>query len=225
MAWWPVVRLVRDRIGDEDCIYLAALHRAETQLAVLDKSRTRTRRGYLWVYVGDYDNVVFEYTPTRSCDGPLAFLGDYAGYVQADAYSGYDEYFRTSGATEVGCWAHTRRKFVDAKQTDGRAQLVLALIGRLYAIESQARDRGLDAAALCRVRQERSKPILDQIERLIHQWSSEVLPKSPLGQAVGYARRQWAALTRYLSDGELDIDNNAAERAPGLRHGSMARTI
>ena len=100
----PIVKHMKQRVLESKKI-----HTDDTPVPVLDKSRTRTRRGYLWVYVGEGDNVVFDYTPTRSRDGPLAFLGDYAGYVQADAYSGYDEYFRTSGATEVGCWAHARR--------------------------------------------------------------------------------------------------------------------
>ena len=159
------------------------------------------------------NNVVFDYTSTHSRDGPVAFLGDYSGYVQADAYKGYDAFFEKGNATEVACWAHTRRKFHDSLTTDPqRAHEMLAMIGKLYTVERQAKEDGLDAIALKELRQQRSKPILDEIRHRLEDWSIEVLPKSPIGQAVGYARGQWIALNRYVEDGDLDIDNNLAER-------------
>jgi hypothetical protein len=133
--------------------------------------------------------------------------------VQADAYKGYDAFFEKGDATEVACWAHTRRKFHDSLTTDPqRAHEMLAMIGKLYAVEKQAKEDGFDAIALKELRQKHSKPILEEIRGRSEDWSVEVLPKSPIGQAVGYARGQWIALNRYIDDGDLDIDNNLAER-------------
>ncbi len=140
-------------------------------------------------------------------------MGDYSGYVQADAYKGYDAFFEKGNATEVACWAHTRRKFYDSLTTDPqRAHEMLAMIGQLYTVEQQAKENGLDAVALKELRQQHSKPILDEICHRLEDWSIEVLPKSPIGQAVGYARGQWIALNRYTEDGDLAIDNNLSER-------------
>ncbi len=185
----------------------------DTPVPVLDGSRTQTRKGYLWAYIGNKRTVVFDYTPTHSRDGPVAFLGNYGGYVQADAYKGYDAFFEKGNATEVGCWAHTRRKFYDARTTDPRrAHEMLALIGRLYDVEREAKQNELAAPALRELRQQQSKPILDEISTRLNDWSIELLPKSPMGQAVSYARGQWKALNRYIDDGDLDIDNNLSER-------------
>ena len=185
----------------------------DTPVPVLDDSRTQTRKGYLWVYIGDRCIAVFDYTPTHSRDGPVAFLGDYGGYVQADAYKGYDAFFAMGRATEVGCWAHARRGFYDAITTDPRyAHEMLALIGKLYDVERQAKENELDVPAVKELRQEHSKPVLDAIHTCLNDWSIELLPKSPIGQAVSYARAQWEALNRYLDDGDLEIDNNLSER-------------
>jgi hypothetical protein len=140
-------------------------------------------------------------------------LGDYGGYVQADAYKGYDAFFEKGNATEVACWAHTRRKFHDSLTTDPqRAHEMLAMIGKLYEVERRAKEGGLDAIGLRELRQQQSKPVLEEISGRLDDWSVEVLPKSPIGQAVGYARGQWIALNRYIDDGDLAIDNNLAER-------------
>jgi hypothetical protein len=185
----------------------------DTPVPILDSSHTQTRRGYLWAYIGDGRTVVFDYTSSHSRDGPVAFLGDYAGYVQADAYKGYDAFFENGDATEVGCWAHTRRKFYDARTTDSRrAHEMLAMIGRLYDTEREANQNALDAPAIKKLRQQNSESILNEISTRLNDWSVELLPKSPIGQAVSYARGQWDALNRYIDDGDLDIDNNLSER-------------
>lgn len=185
----------------------------DTPVPVLDDSRAQTRKGYLWTYIGERRTVVFDYTPTHSRDGPVAFLGDYVGYVQADAYKGYDAFFGMGHATEVGCWAHARRGFYDAITTDPRcAHEMLALIGKLYDVERQAKENKLDVPAVKELRQRHSKPIFHEIHTRLNDWSIELLPKSPIGQAVSYARGQWEALNRYLGDGELAIDNTLSER-------------
>ena len=190
------------------------IHTDDTPVPIKSKKRKgSTYNGYLWVYLDDAANVVFDFTPTRSRHGPLEFLGDYAGYVQADAYSGYDEYFRRTEATEVGCHAHARRKFDYALDSDPvRASMMLALWQDLYAVEQQARQEGWEASQLHRARQEQSRPILEKIHANLMAWKDQVLPKSPTGKAIKYALGQWTALTRYIEDPLLDIDNNAAER-------------
>jgi len=204
----PIVRYMKQVILQSKLI-----NTDDTSVPILDGSRTQTRKGYLWAYIGDKCTVVLDYTPTHSRDGPMAFLGDYGGYVQADAYQGYGAFFENGDATEVGCWAHARRKFYDAQTTDPRhAHEMLALIGKLYDAERQAKQNELGALAIKELRQQRSRPILDEIGPHLEDWSIALLPKSPIGQAVSYARGQWKALNQYIHDGDLDIDNNLAER-------------
>jgi transposase len=177
------------------------------------KHRGSTYNGYLWVYVGKEHNVVFDFTPTRSREGPVKFLGTYSGYVQADAYSGYDEFFRKSDATEVGCHAHARRKFDYALDTDPvRAARLLVLWGRLYDIERKAKDENYSSAQLLEARQKEARPILAEIKTVLDEYKNRVLPKSPIGKAISYSLNQWEALNIYVDDPMLDIDNNLSER-------------
>lgn len=197
----------------------------DTPVLVQDRAERPCGKGYLWVYIGDARLVVFDFTETRSRAGPLNMLGDYQGYVQADAYSGYNVLFEPSAdgtrlRSEVGCWAHARHKFYDSRLDDRlRCGEMLALIGRLYDVEREAKE--LDADARRAMRQERSRPLLETIRERLERWSVELLPRSPVGQAVGYARAQWQALNCYLDDGRLPIDNNISERA--LRMAAVGR--
>jgi transposase len=189
------------------------IHTDDTPVTARNGSGKDKHKGYLWVYIGVGPDVVFDYTSGHSREGPLRFLGDYAGYVQADAYNGYDALFAQGHATEVACWAHTRRKFFDAQGSDpARAAEMLVLIGDLYEIEARAKEEHWERDQIRALRQKESKPILAVIEERLVLWGPQVLPKSPLGQALGYAQGQWPALNRYLDDGVLDIDNNLAER-------------
>jgi transposase len=187
----------------------------DTRLPI--KSRKRkgsTYNGYLWVYLDNKGNVVFDFTPTRSREGPLKFLGEYSGYVQADAYSGYDEFFRKGNATEVGCNSHARRKFEYALDSDPvRAACMMVLWGRLYEIESRAKKEKYDDAKLLEARQKEAKPILEEIKTILDEYKNQVLPKNPMGKAITYALNQWEALKRYVENPILDIDNNISERA------------
>ena len=214
-----------------DLLQSYALHSDDTPVPVRDKTRAQTRQGRLWVYVGDeaHPQIVFDYTPDRSRDGPLRFLDGWCGHLQADAYAGYDALYR-QGATEVACWAHARRKFVEAQSSDNtRATIALAHIRGLYETERAARDeaesRGLDHTATCALRAEKraekARLTLQAFAEWLEQQAEQVLPKSPLGEAIGYARNQWTALCRYVDDGALAIDNNAAERA--LRRVAVGR--
>jgi len=190
------------------------LHTDDTPVPVQDRERTRTREGHLWTYVGGPGraDIVYDYTPTRSRAGPLAFLGAFRGYLQADAYAGYDALYATGRVVEVGCWAHARRYFWDAKAVDeARALLALGFIQQLYRVEAETKD--LEPAPRRALREAQARPVLDRFKRWLDEQADVMLPKSPIGEAVHYARAQWAALTRYLEDGALAIDNNAAERA------------
>jgi transposase len=185
----------------------------DTTVPVLDRRLHRARTARLWVYLGDGDHsyCVYDYTPDRSRDGPERFLGDYCGYLQSDAYSGYDR-LHARGVVEVGCWAHARRRFFDARSSDPeRAHEALARIGELYGVESAA--RGLDVVERLAMRRERAAPLLDRFGAWLEGQAGVVLPKSPIGAAIGYARSNWAALGRYCEAGFLQIDNNASERA------------
>jgi transposase len=195
-----------------------AIHADDTPVPVLDETRNTTRRGHLWVYLGDKDHPynVFDFMPNHSRDGPLNFLAGFRGFLQADAYSGYEALYKNGAIVEVACWAHTRRYFFEAKESDAaRAHQALAFIRQLYAVEDQGRD--LDSRARAALRQEQARPILDTFRAWFDAQMSAadnpVLPKSPMGQAIAYARTNWEALCRYTTDGDLAIDNNAAERA------------
>jgi transposase len=186
----------------------------DTPISVKSPNRKgSTYNGYLWVYIDDKNNVVFDFTPTRSREGPIKFLGKYKGYLQADAYSGYDEFFRKSGAAEIGCHAHARRKFEYALDSDPvRAARMMVLWKHLYEIEDIARKEKYSSAQLLEARQTQAKSILAEIKVLLDEYKKQVLPKSPIGKAVTYSLNQWDALLRYVDDPILEIDNNLSER-------------
>jgi transposase len=192
----------------------------DTPVTVLCGKQPGSFTGRFWVYIGDaqYPYSVYDFTMSRARDGPAAFLKDYRGFLQADAYGGYDGIFLGSdgGIVEVACWAHARRKFFDARTNAPReANQVLEWIRQLYDIEDRARD--LPVVERQVLRQLESKPILDRIENYLDELSQRTLPKSGLGKAVTYARNQWAALRQYVSDGRLTIDNNVSERTLRLQ--------
>jgi transposase len=184
----------------------------DTTVPVLDPTLGKTRTGRLWLYRGDDAHLylVFDDTPDRSAEGPERMLKGYEGYLQADAYSAYDRLFADGRIIEVGCWAHARRKFHEARTSHPEgAHIALAYIKRLYQVEDQA--EGLDDAARVELRQKESGPILDEFEKWLRGPHPGVLPKSPLGEAIGYALNHWEALKRYLEAGFLRMDNNAVE--------------
>jgi transposase len=169
--------------------------------------------GHVWVYATPDGKVYYDFTETRERHGPLNVLGEFEGYVQADAYSGYDELFRRGKAVEVGCWAHAKRKFDDAKETDPiSAGKALAAIRRLYDIERDASRQEMTADERKALRQERAPPILAALLEWLEAESLRALPRSAMAQAMGYVLNQWNALNRYLEDGRIEIDNNRAER-------------
>jgi transposase len=171
-----------------------------------------SRQARIWVYLNPEGRHWYEFTESRKRDGPARVLGDFTGFIQADAYGGYDQLYLPGGASEVACWAHVRRKFVDAEPTDpDMAREAVDRIRALFQIEEAARDLADEARAI--LRGEKARPLLEEFRAWLELAETRVLPKSPMGKAIGYARNQWPALVRYVEDGRLSISNNAAERA------------
>jgi transposase len=202
----PLYRLMCDRVRAS-----ASLHADDTPVALLSPRRT----AHAWVYVGDSANpyTVFDLSVGRSRDAPAAFLKGYKGYVHADGYAGYNPVYQ-GGATHVGCWMHARRYFFDARLSDAeRAHEALARIRALYAVEREAKEKGLAGAALAAYRRERAASVLAAFADWLAEQAPRVLPKSAIGEAVTYATNQWPALLVYTHDGRLTIDNGPAEQA------------
>lgn len=207
----PLYQLMRERVLTSRIIWTD-----DTTVKLLDALLGRARTARFWAYLGDFPRpyTIFDFTDSRKRDGPQAFLQGFAGYLQADAYGGYDGIFTSGHVIEVACWAHARRKFFEAKTTDPvRAHHALALIQRLYKIEEDARE--LTCEARQAARQVHSLPLLEAFRAWLDEQTDPV-PKSPIGQAIGYAHNQWTALMRYCDDGELSIDNNVSERTMRL---------
>ena len=204
------------------------VHTDDTPVKIRDAWRKLKHRGSFWTYVGDprHPLTVFDYTPNHKRDGPATFLADYRGYLQADAFNGYDGIYLESGGRiiEVGCWAHARRKFHESRRLDpARMETALAWIGKLYAVEKDLRERcrgewqdvSLEnrAERTAAQRQERSRPLLDGFHAWLESEAPKVLPKSPVRGAMNYTLSNWVALSVYPEDGWLDIDNNEGENA------------
>jgi transposase len=190
----------------------------DTPVKVLDRKLRQTRKGRIWPYVGDRDHpaVIYDYTPTRERAGPEAFLKDFRGHLQADAYVVYDSFFTdpSRGMIEVGCWAHARRHFHNALEQDpAHMGGVLAMIAHLYEVEKIGRQNGLRGEDLQMLRERDARPMLKGLSEYLLTIREQVLPKSEAGQAISYALKNWTALTRYCSNGDLLIDNNGTERS------------
>lgn len=221
----PLVDLMIRRVKQSKVI-----HTDDTRVPVQDETvKGKCKSGRIWCFLGDAANPfdIFRYTPDRTRTGPQNFLADYKGHLQADAYGGYDGVYAGGNVSEVACWAHARRKFFEAKETDGRRSAqMLRFAQRLYAIEDRIKlriERKLKKNPAMTLdqrheitrsaRQAHSAPILRQIKAWLDAEQKLVLPRSPMAAAIGYALNQWAALNRYVEHGFLNIDNNAAERA------------
>jgi transposase len=187
-----------------------------TGLMVLDPaSPEHIQRGSIWVLTGDKRDVVFRYTQTGDGEsGPWKFLAGRTGYIQADAASVFDRLFngKVASAIELGCWSHARRKLVALQDTDFRVAYPLKLIARLYRVEHLADARQLEPEERAELRQERSAPTLEKLKRRFVATSAAEPPSSELAQATAYALNHWTALTRFIEDGRVSLDNNHVEQ-------------
>jgi len=219
----PLLDLVRQQIRAGPVIRCD-----ETTVQVLDEpGRAAETKSYMWVFRGgppDRPLIEYQYHPTRAGEVPKAYLKDYTGIVQTDGYQGYDFLDAQPGVTHAGCWAHARRKFVEVTQAvsknkgpkdrrSGSADVALGFIGKLYAIEANAKARALTPDERCRERQKRAQPILDEFKVWLDKKAATVPPKTLLGKAVHYALGQWRRLTVYVHEGWLTPDNNLVENA------------
>lgn len=197
------------------------LHTDDTPVKNRGHAPDATALSRFWIYLGDryHPYNVFDFTINRKRDGPQTFLANFHGYLHADAFSGYDALYLPSPRRdappiiEVACNAHARRKFHEARGSDDlRAHQALAYYRQLYTLERGARDAELDDTGRLQMRRDFSVPILEQFHAWLVEQRAEVLPKSPMAEAIGYALNNWTALIRYTEAGFLEIDNNVAER-------------
>ncbi|MHB2148146.1 IS66 family transposase [Calditrichota bacterium LG25] len=207
----PLYEAQKERMISKD--YLMA---DETTIKVLDKKhKGKSHTGYYWVYYSPLDKeVYFDYQQGRGRAGPTDFLADYQGALQTDGYAVYDRFDLETGITLLGCLAHARRKFYDARDNDRkRSEWMLGRIQQLYEIESLAREKGLTYNARFQFRQEKALPILTEMETWLAQEILAVTPKSTIGKAIQYMTNRWPYLKRYVEDGRYEIDNNLVENA------------
>lgn len=218
----PLLALMRVRV-----LQSRVIHSDDTPVPFQVPGRDRTSTGHLWVYIGDarHPYTLFDFTAHYSRAGPEGVLGSYTGYLQADALAQYEGLYGPGRVRHVCCWAHARRKFVEAQGSDAvRAEAALGFIGRLYAVEKDLATIAVTAAnELLRQgrRHARATPILDEFRGWLEEQGQQVLPRSPLGEAIRYALRNWEALGRYREQSYLSIDNNLSERT--LRQVAIGR--
>jgi transposase len=227
MAYWMI------RCGDLIEPLIAKMHAAqmahdiiqmdETTVQVLkEKGRSPQSQSYMWVRRGgppDQPVILFDYEPSRGGQVPVRLLENFRGVLQTDGYEGYAAVAKRNDIISVGCLAHVRRKFdeaLKAQQKKGRGGLAkqgFDFIQRLYRVEREARERGLDANQRKALRDEKARPIWDELRHWLDGAVGQVPPKSLTGKALGYTHKQWPRLIRMLDDGRIEIDNNLCENA------------
>jgi len=190
------------------------LHADETPVAMLKPGNGKTHRAYLWAYApGAFEDmraVVYDFCESRAGAHARAFLGEWSGSLVCDDYAGYKASFG-QGVVEVGCLAHARRKFFElhAANKSQIAELALKQLGRVYEIEQQIKE--LLPAQRLEIRQRQSRPILDSLREWMVLQRQQVAPNSATAKALDYSLKRWVALTRFVDDAQLPVDNNWIE--------------
>lgn len=206
---------MRDRLLESRVIYCD-----ETRVQVMkEPDREPTSQSWLWVQTGGPPNqpvILFDYSTSRAQEVPSRLLEGYRGYLITDDYAGYNALGAQSGVERLGCWAHARRKFVEAQKVQpkgktGRADIALNLINKLYGIERDLKE--VDDEHRHESRQHHSLPVLAQLYAWLEKNQPQVTAQNALGKAISYLSNNWSKLVRYTEAGYLQIDNNAAERA------------
>jgi transposase len=188
----------------------------ETPIKVLDSDKKgAAHQGYYWVYHAPLDGtVLFDYSPTRGGIAAVPMLENFKGYLQTDGYAVYEKYGKKKEVTHLACWAHARREFEKALDNDKtRAEKALLLIQKLYATERKAREENLSPQQTKELRLAGSLTVINELGKWIFNEIKNTLPKSQIGKAMAYAYARWDALSAYLYDGNLFIDNNLVENA------------
>jgi len=205
----PIIELMKS-----DILSGMYIHTDDTGIPVqIDRKKGKAHKGIMWVYVGESQTVLFEYTAGRQGVHPQDFLKEYQGYLHADGYSGYDKLYLKSRIKECMCWSHARRKIFDAYEAgDTRAKRPLQLIGWLFVIERYMKENGYDDKAKVELRQSLSKVILDKLHKWLKNNEYSIVPSSNLGKGMAYTLKNWQALQTYLEQGYLEMTNNLSER-------------
>jgi hypothetical protein len=222
----PVINLLRDRLLEGE-----AIHCDETTLQVLkEPDKAASAISYMWVQVsGRYEPpvVLFDYDASRSGAIPKRLLGDFNGFLHTDGFEGYGAVCRNNGITQIGCWAHVRRKYDEALKAAGinprkppagapppkarRPLQALGFMQRLFAIEHRIREA--EPEERWRVRQTESAPVVEAFRAWLDETLPKVVPGSAIGKALSYTVSQWPKLIRFLDDGRAELHNNRAENA------------
>ncbi|WP_373888628.1 IS66 family transposase [Massilia genomosp. 1] len=211
----PLHNLMRDALLDG-----AVIHMDETVVQVLKEAgRKASTQSYMWVQTGGPPGkpvVLYDYDASRGAQVPLRLLDGYRGYLMTDGYTGYAKLAHIEGVEHLVCFAHVRRRFVEAARVQpkgkrGRAEDEIELIGKMYGIESEHADVTVEARTLAR--QRLSIPALEALKAWMDKTLPTVTPKSALGKALAYMHKYWNRLTRYTERGDLPIDNNRCENA------------
>jgi transposase len=214
----PLLNLLEDKL-----LAYPVLHCDETTVQVLkEPGKKASSNSYMWVRVGGPPTQpirLFHYADSRRGEVVSHLLAGYSGYLQTDDYAGYNAVATEDSITQLGCWAHVRRKFIEAqkatlnskKSKTSKADIAVSLIGKLYAIEKESKDLSLEERYS--IRQQSSVPLLKEIRAWLDQTLHNTLPKGLLGKALSYMDKNWNKLTVYINDGRLCIDNNPAENA------------
>lgn len=209
----PIVNLLNDQLLEAPLI-----HMDETRVQVLRSEKAPTSDHWMWVRAAGPPGkriVLLDYDPARAGHVPARLLADYSGILLTDGYEAYDAVVKAQALLHAGCWAHARRRFEEARKvnpdTPARARIALDYIGSLYGIERGLKERAPEERLTARA--ERSATILTHFKTWLDAMAEQVLPQSALGKAVHYTLGQWEKLTRFLSHGEIPLDNNRCENA------------
>jgi len=218
----PVYRAIR-----EDLLRGNYLQADETPIRYLDPDvKGKSQQGYLWVYSRPKSDVLFEWRISRSREGPQEFLKNFRGKLQTDGYSAYESLAKErTDLTLIGCWAHVRRGFHEALAETKLAAWFGRQIGLLYAVEQKLREQKAGPALRQAMRAWQSQPVLTRLHRAMELVRRKTLPQGLLGQAIDYALKRWDALTRFIADGTLEIDNNLVNAARGINQVMPRRTL
>ena len=207
----PLYERLRVEIMSKDYIQVD-----ESTLPVIDNEKHRAVKGYMWA-VRDAlgGSVYFHYdNGSRGGDTARKLIGAYRGAVQTDGYEVYNAFENTPGKRMIGCWAHARRKFVEALEENKKyASEAIVYICKLYKIEEEMREAGLDAETIQKRRQEESYPIICEFEKWMDSVGGLFKPKTRMGKALTYTYSLLPRLSRYVLDGRYNIDNNGIENA------------
>jgi hypothetical protein len=205
----PVYRALGEEVTTGDVAF------ADESSARVQASRAGgPGKGWMWLYANKDGDCFFDYCESRGRDSPTRVLARFKGALHDDGYCVYEAALDPSKVTHVACWAHVRRKYVEALDSEPvLAQEAIDWIAQLYAIDKTAKERGLSAEELGVLRREHAPPILAGFKQWLEVCQTQVLPAGPMSKAIGYTLGRWEALGRFVEDGRFELDNNRSERA------------